>query len=64
MKYHTLFCRELGKMSQNMSSVAVVIGAFRIKVDFLLELKIGLLKKSFVCFVCLVLNDASTLVGH
>ena len=25
------FCRKLGKMSQNLSSAAVVIGAFRIK---------------------------------
>ena len=29
MKYHTLFCRKLGKMSQNLSSAAVVIGALR-----------------------------------
>ena len=29
MKYHTLFFRKLGKMSQNLSSAAVVIGALR-----------------------------------
>ena len=31
MKYHTLFFRKLGKMSQNVSSAAVVIGALRVK---------------------------------
>ena len=30
-KYHTLFFRKLGKMSQNLSSAAVVIGALRAK---------------------------------
>ena len=32
MKYHTLFFLKLGKMSQNLSSAAVVIGALRVKV--------------------------------
>ena len=32
MKYHTLFFRKLGKMSQNLSSAAVVIGALRVSV--------------------------------
>ena len=32
VKYHTLFFRKLGKMSQNLSSAAVVIGALRVKV--------------------------------
>ena len=27
------FCRKLGKVSQNLSSAAVVIGAFRVKVE-------------------------------
>ena len=31
MKYHTLFFRKLGKMSQNLSCAAVVIGALRVK---------------------------------
>ena len=31
MKYHTLFFRKLGKMLQNLSSSAVVIGALRVK---------------------------------
>ena len=31
MKYHTLFFRKLGKMSSNLSSTAVVIGALRVK---------------------------------
>ena len=31
MKYHTLFFRKLGKMSQNLSSAVVVIGALRVK---------------------------------
>ena len=31
MKYHTLLFRKLGKMSQNLSSAAVVIGALRVK---------------------------------
>ena len=31
MKYNTLFFRKLGKMSQYLSSAAVVIGALRIK---------------------------------
>ena len=30
MKYHTLFCRKLGKMSQNLASAAVVIDALRV----------------------------------
>ena len=30
MKYHTFF-RKLGKMSQNLSSAAFVIGALRVK---------------------------------
>ena len=34
MKYHTLFFRKLGKMSQNLSSAAVVIGAFRVNKNF------------------------------
>ena len=32
MKYHSLFFRKLGKMSQNLSSAAVVIGALRVKI--------------------------------
>ena len=28
-EYHTLFCRKLKKMSQNLSSAAVVIGTLR-----------------------------------
>ena len=31
MKYHTLFFQKLGKMSQNLSSAAVVIGTLRVK---------------------------------
>ena len=31
LKYHTLFFPKLGKMSQNLSSVAVVIGALWVK---------------------------------
>ena len=31
MKYHTSFCRKLGKMLQNFSSAAVVIDALRVK---------------------------------
>ena len=31
MKYHTFFCQKLGKMSQNLSSAAVVIGALRVR---------------------------------
>ena len=31
MKHHTLFFRKLGKMSQNLSSAAVVIGPLRVK---------------------------------
>ena len=41
MKYHTLFFRKLGKMSQNLSSAAVVIGALRVN--------------EFSCFACFVL---------
>ena len=36
MKYHTLFFFELGKMSQNLSSAAVVIGALRVSGDIIL----------------------------
>ena len=32
MKFHTLFFLKLGKMLQNLSSAAVVIGAVRVKV--------------------------------
>ena len=31
MKHHSIFFRKLGKMSQNLSSAAVVIGALRVK---------------------------------
>ena len=31
MKYHTLFFKKLEKMSPNLSSAAIVIGAFRVK---------------------------------
>ena len=31
MKYHTLFFKRLGKMIQNLSSAAVMIGALRVK---------------------------------
>ena len=34
MKYHTLFFRKLGKMLENLSSAAVVIGALRDKYCF------------------------------
>ena len=30
MKYHTLFFRKLGKISENLSSAAVVIGILRV----------------------------------
>ena len=30
MKYHTVFFSKLGKISQNLSSAAVVIGALRV----------------------------------
>ena len=33
MKYHTFFFLKLGKMLQNLSSAAVVIGALRVKAD-------------------------------
>ena len=32
MKFHSLFLTKLGKMSQNLSSAAVVIGALRVNV--------------------------------
>ena len=32
MKYHALFLRKSGKISQNLSSAAVVIGALRVAV--------------------------------
>ena len=32
MKYHTLFSRKLEKMSQNLLSAAVVIGALRVNI--------------------------------
>ena len=31
MEYHTLFLTKLGKMSQELSSAAVLIGALRVK---------------------------------
>ena len=34
MKYHTLFLSKLGKISQNLSSAAVVIGALRVKITY------------------------------
>ena len=33
MKYHALFLRKSGSISQNLSSAAVVIGALRVKWD-------------------------------
>ena len=32
MKYHTLFVKKLGNVSQNLSSAAVVIGALRVNI--------------------------------
>ena len=34
MKYHLIFVRKLGKMSQNFSSAAVVVGALRVNHSF------------------------------
>ena len=34
MKYHTLFFQKLEKISKNLSSAAVVIGALRVKVNY------------------------------
>ena len=43
MIFHTLFCSNLGKMSQNVLSVAVVIGALRVvKLLFLMVPWVGL----------------------
>ena len=33
MKHHTLFFSKIGKMSVNLSSAAVVIGALRVDID-------------------------------
>ena len=46
MKYHTLFFRKLGKMSQNVSSAAVVIGALMVKDyhTFRCQIRVQLLK--------------------
>ena len=38
MKHHTLFFPKLGKMSQNLSSAAVVIGALRVKCVYICTL--------------------------
>ena len=35
MKYHTLFWGKIGKTSQNLSSVAVVIGSLRVNMSLL-----------------------------
>ena len=34
MKYHLIFRRKLGKMSQNLSCAAVMIGVFRVIFEF------------------------------
>ena len=44
MKYHTLFFHKLGKISQNLSSAAVVIGALRVNVNSLLK------KRDYILF--------------
>ena len=67
MKYHTLFFfRKIGKMSQNLSSAAVVIGALKVK-NTIHPVSAGQGKRSFfcgsfVCFVCLVFLMLSRLV--
>ena len=33
MKYHTSFISKIGKMSQNLSSAVVVIGALRVNIS-------------------------------
>ena len=48
MIFHTLFCSKLGKMSQNLLSVAVVIGALRVKLLFLMVPWVGLCCMSVV----------------
>ena len=45
MKYHTLFFFKLGKMSPNLSSAAVLIGALRVNLVTLLETLSGSLKE-------------------
>ena len=42
MKYHTLFFHKLGKMLQNLSSAAVVIGALMGKIAEFPELAVAL----------------------
>ena len=37
IKYHTFFFQKLGKMSQKLSSAAVVIGALRINFNIMLK---------------------------
>ena len=41
MKYHTLFFRKLGKMLQNLSSAAVVIGALRVNANPLVPTRVN-----------------------
>ena len=38
MKYHILFFHKLGKMSQNLSPAAVVIGVLRVNVNVNVDL--------------------------
>ena len=55
MKYHTFFFRKLGKMSQDLLSVAVMIGALRVK-----EIEYNLLKqylKLVLYIFILILNS-------
>ena len=56
MKYHTLFFRKLGKISQKLSSASVVIGALRVKftTSYWKVLEIGI---SFAYLMMLFIKD-------
>ena len=69
MKYHTLFFLKLGKMSQNLSSAAVVIGVLRVNlkacINYQAEWKANLASKKpadlhwhhFHCWLLMKLAD-------
>ena len=56
MKYYTLFFRNIGKMLQNLSSAAVVIGALRVKQEnkLFLPYKIIKLNLDMYCLASLI----------
>ena len=62
-KYHTLFFRKQGKMSQNLSSAAVVIGALRVNKPLSAKVTIFQVKNQYSIFFMSIYHVKNILLG-